>query len=190
VFFLALLTKPDYALLIGVVISLIFFLWKTMHPRIVRITKDPELNMFLNADVHGKPGCPQILELRSDNCIFFGNAEYTIEQILRRLDEQTTPVKSLVLDFEAIGFVDISAVDEFGLLLQELERRDIKLVFLNVHLPVKDVLRSTGFLHKLGAHHLFDARGETISSVFRSLDHTYCKETCPYRLFLECSTVK
>jgi len=61
VFILALLTKPDYALLIGVIVSLMFFLWKTMHPRIVRVTKDPELNMFINADVHKKPNCPQIL---------------------------------------------------------------------------------------------------------------------------------
>jgi MFS superfamily sulfate permease-like transporter len=50
VFGLSLLPKPDYALLIGVVISLMFFLWKTMHPRVVRVSKDPELNMFINAD--------------------------------------------------------------------------------------------------------------------------------------------
>lgn len=37
VFTLSLLTKPDYALLLGILISLIFFLWKTMHPRIVRV---------------------------------------------------------------------------------------------------------------------------------------------------------
>ena len=54
VFVLALLTKPDYALLIGVMISLMFFLWKTMHPRIVRVTKDPELNMFLNGDLYDR----------------------------------------------------------------------------------------------------------------------------------------
>ena len=67
VFVLALLTKPDYALLIGVMISLIFFLWKTMHPRIVRISKDPELNMFINADISNKPSCPQILHFRSQS---------------------------------------------------------------------------------------------------------------------------
>ena len=43
VFVISLIAKPDYALLIGVMISLMFFLWKTMHPRIVRVTKDPEL---------------------------------------------------------------------------------------------------------------------------------------------------
>ena len=80
VFVFALLTKPDYALLIGVMISLMFFLWKTMHPRIIRMTKDPDLNMFLNADTNDKPSCPQILELRSDNAIYFANADYLIEK--------------------------------------------------------------------------------------------------------------
>ncbi|MFH1490995.1 MAG: sulfate permease, partial [Pseudomonadota bacterium] len=104
VFILALLTKPDYALLIGVMTSLIFFLWKTMHPRIVRVTKDPELNMFVNGDLFNKPSCPQILQLRSDNAIYFANAEYTVERILERLDEQKTPTKFLLLDLEAMGF--------------------------------------------------------------------------------------
>jgi SulP family sulfate permease len=61
VFVLALVAKPDYALLIGVMISLILFLWKTMHPRIVRETRDPERELFVNADLFRKPSCPQIL---------------------------------------------------------------------------------------------------------------------------------
>ncbi|MBU1231436.1 MAG: SulP family inorganic anion transporter, partial [Proteobacteria bacterium] len=64
VFIMALVIKPDYALLLGVMMSLIFFLWKTMHPSIVRITKDPELNMFVDGDLTKKPDCPQILQLR------------------------------------------------------------------------------------------------------------------------------
>ncbi len=149
-FALALLTKPDYALLIGVVLSLVLFLWKTMHPRIVRITKDPELNMFVNADVCQKPSCPQILELRPDNCIFFGNAEYTMEQMLSRLDEQKTRIKFLLLDFESIAFIDISGVEELFGLLDELKKRDIEMAFLYVHLPVKKVLESTNFLYVVG----------------------------------------
>ena len=112
VFVIALIAKPDYALLIGVMISLMFFLWKTMHPRIVRVTKDPELNMFLNADIHEKPSCPQILHLRSDNAIYFANAEYTIEHLIERLDEQTTPIKFLLIDFQAVGFIDAADFED------------------------------------------------------------------------------
>jgi len=190
VFALAILTKPDYALLIGVALSLILFLWKTMHPRIVRITKDPELNMFLNADVYRKPNCPQILELRPDNCIFFGNAEYTMERILMRVEEQKTPLKFLLLDFESIAFMDISGVDELFGLLDELKARNIEMAFLYVHLPVKKVLENTGFLDRVGRDRVKEKMGEAIAYLFERLDHGYCRNVCPYKLFHECSTVK
>ncbi|NQT68285.1 MAG: SulP family inorganic anion transporter [Desulfobacteraceae bacterium] len=190
VFVLALLTKPDYALLIGVMISLMFFLWMTMHPRIVRITKDPELNMFVNADTLDKPSCPQILQLRSDNAIYFANAEYTIEHLLERLNEQTTPVRFLMLNFEVVGFIDITGTDELRVLLDELELRQVRLAFLSVHLPVKQVFESSGLLEQLNTEHMFERRDTAIATLFQDIDHEYCKTECPYELFRECSTVK
>lgn len=190
VFVLALLTKPDYALLIGVIISLMFFLWKTMHPRIVRITKDPELNMFVNADVFEKPSCPQILHLRSDNAIYFANAEYTIEHLFSRLDEQTTPVKFLLLDFQAVGFIDITGIDELRVLIDEAKEKKVQVAFMGVHIPVRQVFESSGLMEELQAGHLIENRGEAISFLFQRLDHEYCKNVCPYALFHECPTVK
>ncbi|MGE5841805.1 MAG: SulP family inorganic anion transporter [Deltaproteobacteria bacterium] len=190
VFTLALLTKPDYALLIGIVLSLVLFLWKTMHPRVVRLTKDPELNMFVNADVCQKPSCPQILELRPDNCIYFGNAEYTMEQLLSRLDEQKTQVKFLLLNFESIAFIDLSGVEELFGLLDELKKRKIELAFLFVHLPVKKVLESTNFLYMVGQDRVLEKMSDAIAYIFERLDHGYCRNVCPYKLFHECSTVK
>jgi len=190
VFGLALLTKPDYALLIGVMVSLIFFLWKTMHPRIVRVTKDPELNMFLNADANRKPSCPQILQLRSDNPIYFANAQYTVEHILERLNEHSTPLKYLLLDFQAVGFIDITGVDELRVLQDEIKARRMTLVFMTVHLPVKKVFLSSGFNQALNPEHVIDKRGEAVAFMFKHLDHDYCKNKCPYKLFEECATVK
>jgi sulfate permease, SulP family len=190
VFSLALLTKPDYALLIGVVISLMFFLWKTMHPRVVRVSKDPELNMFINADVFNKPSCQQIFHLRSDNVIYFANAEYTVEHILQRLNEQTTPVKFLLLDFQAVGFIDITGIDEIRSLHQEIKERGIQLVLMSVHLPVKAAFERSGFSDELEAGMLIENRGAVISTLFKHIDHAYCKNPCPHRLFFECDTVK
>ncbi len=190
VFVLALLTKPDYALLIGVMISLMFFLWKTMHPRIIRVTKDPELNMFLNADMHNKPSCPQILHLRSDNAIYFANADYTVEHMLERLDEHTTPVKFLLLDFQGVGFMDITGVDELRSLQDEVKEQGIELALMGVHLPVRQVMESSGFINDLKPDHLIENRGEAIKFLFKYLDHGYCKKDCLYELFFECSAIK
>ena len=190
VFILALVTKPDYALLIGVIVSLMFFLWKTMHPRIVRVTKDPELNLFLNADVHKKPSCPQILQLRPDNVIYFANAEYTIEHLLSHLYEQSTPVKFLLIDFQAVGFIDITGIDELRVLLDEVKARGLEVAFMNIHIPVKQVFDSSGLIKELESGCLIENIGDAITLLFQKIDHKYCKETCPYNLFHECDTVK
>lgn len=190
VFVLALLTKPDYALLIGVMISLIYFLWKTMHPRIVRVTKDPVLNMFLNGDEYNKPSCPQILHLRSDNVMCFANAEYTAERILERLGEQRTPVLYLLVDFHAVGFIDITGVDELRSLLEDIRAREIELALMGVHLPVKKVFESSGFLEEVKPELFIENRGEAITVLFQRLDHEYCKNSCPHALFYECHSVK
>lgn len=190
VFILSLLTKPDYALLIGVVMSLMFFLWKTMHPRIVRVSKDPDLNMFINADLHQKPSCPQILQLRSDNSIYFANAEYTVEHILERLDENNTPVKFLLLDFQSMGFIDITGIDELRILKDEIKTRNTKLAVMYVHLPVMEVFKSSSFYDELTPENIFEDRGRAITELFKRIDHSYCKEICPHTLFNECLTVK
>ena len=175
---------------LSVFVSLIFFLWKTMHPRIVRVTKDPELNTFLNADVYDKPSCPQILHLRSDNAIYFANAEYTIEHLIERLDEQTTPVKFLLIDFQAVGFIDITGVDELRVLLDDLKERNMQLALMGVHLPVKQVFESSGFINEIEPGYLIENRGDAITFLFQHIDHWYCKDVCPHALFLECPTVK
>lgn len=190
VFVLALLVKPDYALLIGVMISLMLFLWKTMHPRIVRISKDPKYNMLVNADLYNKPSCPQILHLRSDNAIYFANAEYTVEHILARVDEMETPLKFLLLDCTAIGFIDITGTDELSVLREELEMRNIRLTLMGVHLPVVKVFKTSGFWDELPPGGVFDNKGEAITNLFHEIDHEYCREICPHRLYFECATVK
>lgn len=196
VFVLALVTQPDYALLIGVMASLIFFFWKTMHPRIVEITKDPEYNIFVNADDTAKPGCPQILHLRSDNVIMFANAEYTVDHILERAAAVTTPLKFLLVDFQAVGFIDITGIDELRRLKSELADKTIRIAFCNVHKPVMGTFRSSGFADEMTSSGMIEAagldsrRGSALARLFKDIDHEYCRRICPYTLFYECKTVK
>jgi SulP family sulfate permease len=190
VFVLSLLTKPDYALLIGVMISLIYFLWRTMHPRIVRVTKDPAYNMFVNADVNDKPSCPQILHLRSDNIMYFANAEYTTDHMLERLSEQNTPVKFMLLDLQAVTYIDMTGIDALQALQEEIGAQKVQLALMGLHLPVVHVFETSGFYKKLNPDLLIEIRGDAVEILFKRLDHNYCKNTCPYVLFYECAFVK
>ncbi|RLA05386.1 MAG: SulP family inorganic anion transporter [Gammaproteobacteria bacterium] len=190
VFVISLIAKPDYALLIGVMISLMFFLWKTMHPRIVRVTKDPKLNMFVNADIFQLPSCPQILQLRSDNVIYFANAEYTTEHIIKRMDAVKSPVKFLLLDLQAMSFIDITGIDELKVLMEDVKSRNFNVAFMGVRQPVMQTFKQSGLLKDIEPELLIEHRGDAITVLFRKIDHEYCKNKCPFELFHECSSVK
>lgn len=190
VFIMSLIAKPDYALLIGVLMSLMFFLWKTMHPRIVRITKDPYLNMFVDGDLCQKPSCPQILQLRSDNVIYFANAAYTREHILAKIDVVGTPLKYLLLDLQAMGFIDITGIDELRTLVDEARQRKIQMAFMGLNPGVMETFKNSSFIREVEPGLLIRNRGQAITVLFKRLDHVYCKNHCPYALFNECPEVK
>ncbi len=190
VFFISLIAAPDYALLIGVVMSLMFFLYKTMRPSITRISKDPYLNMFVNADLYEKPSCPQLLHLRSDNVIYFANAGYTIESILGKLDQVDTPVKYLLLDLQAMGFIDITGIDEMRVLMDEAEERQIKVAYMGINPTVMETFKNSTFIEEIEAGLVIENRGQAIQVIFDKLDHQYCRDVCPFALFNECPQVK
>jgi SulP family sulfate permease len=190
VFVLALTLKLDYALLIGVIISLVLYLWKTMHPRIVEVTKDLDTPMFVNVEAADGTPCPQLMILRIDDAIFFANAEYTIEHIETLLEQRAAGVRYLLLDFKGVGFVDLTAADELTRLVDDLEARGVGLLLISPHLPVRRVLESCGLVERLGEEHIFASYSEAIATIFAELDHEFCRERCSRTLFPSCGTVR
>jgi SulP family sulfate permease len=134
--------------------------------------------------------------LRSDNVIFFANAEYTVAHILERVDAVRTPLVYVLLDFQAVGFIDITAIDELRTLKDELAARHIGLAIFHVHQPVMKTFVSSGFIRETGETGmvrqagLTDRHGEALAAIFTRIDHDYCRHICPYVLFYECGTVK
>jgi SulP family sulfate permease len=197
VFVLVLVAKPDYALLIGVVISLVFFLWRTMHPRIVTLTTQPGRSSFVNAEKNGIPSCSQILYLRSDNAIYFANAQYTFRQILERVDAAGGPLRFLLLDFSAVGFIDITGIDELRTLIGELEQRSIQLLLVDVHHPVRRAFARAGLIGERASDQTdgpqrFRIRSRTaaLEEMLKEIDLDYCRSDCPCAVFNECATAE
>ena len=95
-----------------------------------------------------------------------------------------------LFDFQGVGFIDATGIDELIILMDEVTRRGVKLVFANVRLPVKKLFANSGFLSLLSSELLFDNRGEALSHLFKQIDHEYCQKECPHLIFRECSEEK
>ncbi len=184
VFVLSLLIKPDYALLIGIIISLVLFLWVTMHPRIVQIAWNPEARAYLNAEAGDASCCPQVVILRVDNAIYFANAEYTADTLREKIAEveasSSVALQYVLLDFKGVGFVDLTGVDELRGLHHELVERGLGLRIVSLHLPVRQVFESSGFLVELGEDTIHASYHEAMERLRLHLDHDLCGKRCPY----------
>jgi SulP family sulfate permease len=122
--------------------------------------------------------------------IYFANAGYTTENIIKRLDEVKTPVKFLLLDLQAMGFIDITGIDELKVLMDDVKSRNFNVAYMGVHRPVLQVFKQSGLLEEIEDDLLIEHRGDAITVLFKKIDHDYCKNQCPYALFYECKSVK
>ncbi len=189
-FLFCFITKPDYAIFIGIGISLLVFLWESMTPRIAVLTRNPKTEIFGDAEAAGLPLCPQILYLRPEYSIYFANAEYIRENILQKVMEKKNGLKFVLIDMEAVNKIDATGVDEMKELIREMRKLGVEMYIANVHMPVRDVLHNSGIMTLLEQTRCLKSKAESITLLFNKLDHKYCKNTCPYSIFWECETVK
>ncbi|WP_457599791.1 SulP family inorganic anion transporter [Hydrogenivirga sp.] len=180
------------AITLGVILSLGSFVYRTMYPRIVILSRDPESGTFVNAEKRGLPECPQILYIRPNMSIYFGNAQYVYEYIVDRVQERlkNAPLKFVLLDMEAVNYIDATGSETVIRLIKTLRDMGVELAFANIGCDVYPLLEHAGF-DKVVKHELvFDSKGQSVTELFKRLDHDYCRSGCPYTVFKECLTVK
>ncbi|MCX8070776.1 MAG: STAS domain-containing protein, partial [Thermodesulfovibrionales bacterium] len=197
-FVFAFLTKPDYAIFIGIALSLLLFLWESMSPRIILLTRDPHSEIFVNAETKSLPVCPQILYIMPDFSIYFANAEYFKEHVITIVNEHNKkfheqnlePLKYILLDMEMVNKIDTTGLDEFKELIYELRKLNIEIYIANVKAPVKKTLENANFYKHLRQDKCYVSKSDAITRLFNQIDYNYCRDKCHYIVFWECETVK
>lgn len=195
-FAFAFLTKPDYAIFIGIAVSLLLFLWESMYPRIIVLTRDPRAEVFVNAETKNLPTCPQILYIMPDFSIYFANAEYFKEHVLeivKKYKERSgsdNALKFILLDMEMVNKIDATGLDEFKELIEELRKEGIEIYIANVKSPVRKTLENANFFRHLKQDRCYGSKADAITRLFNQIDYDFCRNKCPHKVFWECETIK
>ena len=98
---------------------------------------------------------PGLLVYRYDSPLFFANAEDFTSRALAAVDAAAVPVRWFVLNTEAIVEVDLTAADALEELRSELERRGVVVALARVKQDLRDALRPSGLLDRIGEDRLF-----------------------------------
>jgi SulP family sulfate permease len=186
-FLATVLLSLDFAILLGVLVSLVIFLNQSSRPRILVRVPDPRSpKRRFNTDP-ALPECPQLKIIRIDGPLFFGAANYVAER-LRVLLARYPAQRHLLILARTMNFID--AVGAEMLARESRQRRALGGgVYLHqVTDEARGILRRGGYEAEIGADHFFDHKGEAIATIFDRLDRNVCA-SCTRRIFNECKTL-
>ncbi|MBI3561075.1 MAG: SulP family inorganic anion transporter [Gammaproteobacteria bacterium] len=185
-FFATLFLSLEMAILLGVILSLGFYMNRASRPSIARRVPDPNHPKRKFTGNPNLPECPQLKIVRMDGALFFG-AVVNVQESLLTMHKTNPGQKHLAVVATGVNFVDLSGAE---FLLQEARRRralggDLWLV--RIRPEVVDEIDEAGCLDGIGKDHIFSSRTEALAGIYPHLDPKVC-QTCKYRIFRECQT--
>jgi len=138
----------EAGVIVGVMVSMANLIWRASRPHIAVLGRIPGSEHFRNIDRYPAKTTPELLMLRIDANLFFGNVKAVGDKVEEELARHAD-AKHLVLVMTSVSEIDTSAL--FGLeeLNQSLKRRGIGLHLAEVKGPVMDRLKQSSLLTTL-----------------------------------------
>ncbi len=186
-FLATVLLNIEFAIYIGILLSIGLHLARTSHPRIESVKPDREAGKLAPTP----PGeiCCQMDIVQIDGSIFFGSAAFVMDDLQRRL-RQHPDAANLLIRMHHVNTIDASGIHVLEILLEEINRRNDGLYFAGVHHQVFLALKNSGLLRDAGETHVHAATGRAIRHAMRE---NFCPEicaACTMPVFQECRALK
>lgn len=184
--FVATLLFPlDYAIFLGIIVSLAFYLYQVSKPHIATMAPDPSKPDNSLTYIKRKPElreCSQIKIVRLDGSIFYG----AVDHIADFFDEvREGPQPHCLILCEGINFVGLAGSQW---LYEEAERWKAKgggLYLSNLKLVAQDILIHSEFKALIGANHFFVSKQDALAYIYSLIPDELCRN-CERRVFREC----
>ena len=183
--------RLEIAILLGVILSLMSYLFRTSRPAMRTMgfdSRKPDRQFVVVDDVaKALPECPQLKLLRMEGEVYFGAVQH-VADALHALRHQPQPQKHLLVMGKSMNFIDLAGAELWE---AELEARRAMGGDLYFHRPRPEVIamwQKTGFTRLLGPEHQFPDKRTAIATIFQKLDPEICRR-CTARIFEECQTV-
>lgn len=144
-------------MIIGLVASLIFVIYKSSRPHIASLGRVPGVPTAYS-DLARHPeniAVPGVLIVRLDSQLYFANALTVRDRVKAMLAERTPPVQVVIFDAVAQEEIDVTSTKVLQGLLQELRGQHIAVYVANAHAPVLEHGRKTGLVDAVGEGHFF-----------------------------------
>ena len=186
-FFATLFLELEFAIYLGVLLSLVIFLSRTSTPNIPTLTidSDPPGGKRKLINIQKKPVklCPQLKIIRIDMSIYFGSINHLQKHIHKSVEGEK--IKHILIVASVINFIDLSGAEVLITENNRLKTLGGGLYFVGLKASVYKFAAESCFIRKIGADHFFDSKTQAIREIYNRLDRDIC-DSCKVKIFREC----
>ncbi len=167
----------DRGIIVGVVLSLGVFLYRSMRPQVVDLSMGLDKALH-DAVAHGLKECRYIDVVRFGGPLFFANASYLEDQIRHRRKIKKE-LKHIIIAAESINDMDASGQESLSLIVDRVRSAGIDISLSSVHEPVMQVLQRTHLLYKIGEDHIYPTMKQAIRAIHEQTHKGGREKNCP-----------
>ncbi|MBA3016265.1 MAG: SulP family inorganic anion transporter [Proteobacteria bacterium] len=150
----------DKGIMVGVGLSMGVFLYKSMRPVVASLSMHED-KVLKNAQHHRLKGCKHVAVVRFDGALFFANASYLDEQVIKFRTEMPD-LRYILLEASGINDMDASGEEALALLVSRVRSAGIGFAISSAKGAVMAVLERTHLLDKIGRENFYS---DTLSAV-------------------------
>jgi anti-anti-sigma factor len=172
---------------VGVGLSMMVFLYKSMRPVVASLALNEE-NVLTSAEHYRLKGCRHIAVLRFDGALFFANASYLDEQVLKFRNERPD-LRYVLLDARGINDMDASGEEALQVLCKRIRSAGLGFAMCGVKGQVVKVMDRTGLTHIIGKKNIYADSKSAVRALTDIIHHQTdlpeggCRE-CPLLNYL------
>ena len=170
VFVLTLFFAPhlENGIVVGVILSLGLFLFRTMEPRFTELSAHDGSTMFVNALDNDLDRCEVVSIVKYSGSLYFANAGYFEDRILKLIADKHHCLKYIIVDMAGINQIDASGERMLSGLLDRCSSAGVEILFARME-GIEKVLVKSGFMAEHGENRFYDRRTDALRYAWREL---------------------
>jgi sulfate permease, SulP family len=171
----------DKGIMLGVVLCLLVFLYKSMRPVVSSLSRDQNMTLRCALSL-GLQECKYLSIIRFEGPFFFANASYLEGKIFDLMLCKLT-LRHILIVANGINDIDASGEETLSLIVDRVRSAGIGISFSGINETVLRVLERTHLCNKIGAENIYPTMESAIQQIHPSLHLEAEIDLCPLQVF-------
>ncbi len=152
-------------IVLGVLLSLLIMVYRSSKPNFAVLGNIKGSDYYKNVERFGDEVIVRddLLIVRFDAQLYFGNATFFKKRLLKYINEKEDRLKGVILNADAIHYIDTSATQVLVKIIKEVHKRDLKFYISGAIGPTRDMIFNSEIINELRENSLFATMGEAVA---------------------------